>query len=349
MDLLRLLASFQMVHGHTLDALMAEELRSGVVFERWSWGRGLVSVSFMVAAGLSFHLSTLAIFDKHRSDRKKVRKRFRRGAWLVLLGYLLHFPAGLFSGDPAAATAALNAFQIADVLQCIGLCILVLQTCVVLMKRPEHVVWAAAVMMLLAFGLAPLGERLEPDGPFRFLINYVTHQGGSLFPLTPWAGFVMAGVVVGQIALPQGTRTPVTYPLPRLLLLAAGVFALAMLLRWLPFTLTTDEMTRNAQPAFNLTKLAAVLGVVSLLSWVGRRIEKLPRVLQVLAGESLMLYVSHLLVLYGSGIGLYHVLGHSLSLPAAIGVAAVMIVMTAAVGLGWHRLKQRASTSGTGS
>lgn len=341
-DLLRLLASLQMVHGHTLDALMAEELRSGIVYERWSWGRGLVSVAFMVAAGLSFHLSTLAIFDKHRNDTKKVRKRFRRGLWLIVLGYLLHFPAGAFSGDAAVVTAALNEFQIADVLQCIGICILVLQTCVVVMKKPQHVVWAAATMAVLAFSLAPLGERLSPDGPFRFAINYLTHQGGSLFPLTPWAGFVMSGVVVGEIVLPQGTRTPVEYPLPRLVGVTAVVLLIAGLAHWAPLSLIIESTSRNAHPAFNVMKLGVVLGIISVLGVIGRRIRRLPRFLQILAGESLMLYVFHLMVIYGSGVGLYRLIGHSLSLPEAFMVALGMILLSGTVGLLWFRTKRYA-------
>lgn len=338
-DLLRLLASFQMVHGHTLDALMADELRSGPTFERWSWARGLVSVSFMVAAGFSFHLSTIARFEQHRADPKKVLSRFRRGAWLVALGYLLHFPAGLFGGDAQAAAAAIDSFLIADVLQCIGLCIIALEGLVVLLREPRHVVIAAGVLATLAFGLAPLGDRLDPSGPLRFLTHYLTHRGGSLFPLTPWAGFVMAGVVAAEIALPQGTRTPPEFPIPRLVALSAGALALSVLCDVSPLTWVTEATSRNAEPAFNLQKLGAVLAIVAALALVGRHIERLPKPLTILAGESLMLYAFHLLVLYGAGVGLYRVIGHTLSLPAAIGVAAAMIAVTAAVGLGWFYLK----------
>ena len=339
-DLLRLVASLQMVHGHTLDALMAESLREGTTYDRWSWGRGLVSVAFMVAAGMSFHLSTLARFDAHRANRHVVRRRFRRGAWLVMLGYLLHFPAGLFSGNPEVVSASLHAFQIADVLQCIGICILVLEAATVFAKSPRQVVYVAAALALTCHALGPLGERLDPNGPFRFAINYVTHQGGSLFPLTPWAGHVFAGVVVGEIALPQGTRTDLDLPLPRLVLCSLAVLAVAGIAELVPWTFVTEQTSRNSQPAFTLLKLGVVLGIISLLAVIGRRITRLPRFLQVLAGESLMLYVFHLLVIYGSGIGLYRMVGHTLSFGAAFGVALVMIASTATVGLGWFRLKK---------
>src|SRR5690606_11901834 len=111
----------------------------------------------------------------------------------------------------------------------------------------------------LAFALAPLGERLSPEGPWRFAINYLTHQGGSLFPLTPWAGFVMMGVVVGEIALPNGTRTDPDRPVSRLLALTAATLALAGIAELSPFTWVTEGISRSAEPAFNLTKLGVVL------------------------------------------------------------------------------------------
>ena len=62
---------------------------------------------------------------------------------------------------------------------------------------------------------------------------------------------------------------------------------------------------------------------------------------EVLAGETLTLYAFHLLVLYAGGVGLYRLVGHSLSLPAAIGAALGMLGLTCAVGLAWHRAKKR--------
>lgn len=339
-DLLRLIASLQMVHGHTMDALMADELRSGAAFDRWSWGRGLVSVSFLFAAGLAYHLSTLARFDQHRGDRGKVLHRFRRAAWLVVLGYLLHFPAAIFGGDAGAIASALREFAMVDVLQCIGLCIATLELLTIFAKSARQVVTVSAVLGLLAFALAPLGERLDPSGAWRPLVNYVTHQGGSLFPLLPWAGFVFAGVVVGEIALPNGTRTRADLPLARLILCTTAVLGVALLAHLVPLSLLTEETSRNSEPAFNLVKLGVVLTLVTLLAAVGRRITRLPRALQILSGESLVLYVVHLLILYGGGVGLYRTIGHTLPLPLAIATGFAMVVVMALIGLGWFRLKQ---------
>ncbi|MGF1467749.1 MAG: heparan-alpha-glucosaminide N-acetyltransferase domain-containing protein [Sandaracinaceae bacterium] len=335
-DLLRLIASVQMIHGHTMNALMADDLRHGTLYQNWTWARGLVSVAFMVAAGLSFHLSTLARFEKHKADRRKVIARFRRAGWLILLGYLLHFPAAIFVGGEVGP--ALREFAYVDVLQCIGVCILVLQALTMLCSDPKTVVRASFVIAVGCFALAPLGETVSPEGPWRWLINYVTHQGGSLFPLLPWAGFVFAGVVVADVALPQGVRTTKD-PLPRLALCTAAVLGIWAVAELVPFTLVTDETSRNSHPAFNVLKLGLVLAITTGLAVVGKGITRLPRWAEVLAGESLSLYVSHLLVLYIGGIGLYRLYGHSLDLATSMTVAIVMIVLTLLFGLLFHRHK----------
>lgn len=331
-DLLRLIASFQMVVGHTVDGLLLDELRRGPVFDAWTSVRGLTAASFMVAAGLSFHLSTIARFETHKGDPAAVRRRLKRGALLVALGYLLHAPLAMLWGD---AAAALREFAIADVLQCIGLCILALEGLTLLARKPSQVVWAAGGLAVLFIGLGPLGDTITPDGPWRFALNYVSHRGGSLFPLVPWAGFVFAGVALGALALPRGARTGASVPAPRLALAALGIIAVGAALSQLDL----EGVSRNARPAFNLIKLGAVVAVVAVLALASRRIARLPRVATILSGQTLALYVSHLMVLYAGGVGLMHLIGHTLSLPAAILAAASMVVGTAAFGLAWHRLE----------
>lgn len=339
-DLLKLIASFQMVHGHTLDAVMADHLRSGTLYDRWSWCRGLVSVGFLFAAGIAFHLSTLTRLPAHLADRDKRFVRWKRIAITVLWGYLLNFPDGIFSGDPARAIESLHRFAEVGVLQCIGLAVLVLEILSSILRNPRRVVIASAAITAVLFAIAPLGERLDPSGFWRPLANYATHDGGSLFPMIPHAGYVFAGVVLAEIALPEGSRTRPDVPPVRLAIVASLTLALAWLVSMAPFTLVDEATSGNSRPAFNVLKLGVMCGLCTLLAIAGRRIRKLPRFLSILAGETLFLFVSHLLILYVTGVGLYHWLGHRLELGPAIALATSMVLVVGALGLGWNRLKE---------
>ena len=82
-DVVRLLASLQMVNGHTLDAVMLPALKQGPFFDTYNWGRGLVSVGFLMVAGIAFHVSTLARFERHRANPVAIRARFRRALVVI--------------------------------------------------------------------------------------------------------------------------------------------------------------------------------------------------------------------------------------------------------------------------
>jgi hypothetical protein len=187
--------------------------------------------------------------------------------------------------------------------------------------------------------LAPLGDRLDPSGAARPFVNYFTHAGGSIFPLLPWAGYVFVGVVAAELVLPHGSRTAPALPVRRLAILTAASFAIALFAELVPFSWIAESTHRNAEPAFTILKLAATLLVVLLLAAVGRRIPRLPNVLSVLAGESLILYLAHLFVLYGLVVGINRHVGHTLPFPTAMLVATAMVPFIGLVGLGWHRLK----------
>lgn len=346
-DLLRLLASFQMLHGHTLHALLAPELRSGPVFETWTFTRGLVSVGFLFAAGIAFTLSTLVDLEGFKSKPGRVAGRWRRIGWLILLGYSMHLPVEAWSADPERAARSVELFVMVDVLQCIGVSIALVQIVAQLAKKASTVVWAAAGLAVVFIGLAPLADAVPYDHWARPLANYLTHRGSSLFPLFPWSGFVMAGVAVTFLVAPRGAKTDPWVPVPRLLALAIGLYGLHLLAKAVPFTLADAETTSHSVPSFSILKLAAVVGIVVVLALLGTRIRRLPRVLQTLAGESLMLYWFHLMLLYGAGFGLVALIGPTLSVGEGIAVASGVVVLSFGVGLAWNRFKRWRATRKT--
>lgn len=338
-DVVRLIASFQMINGHTLDVLMVDELRRGAFFERYTFMRGLVSVAFLTVAGLAFHLATLARFDAHRASPTEVKKRFRRAGILLLLGYLLRFPGeGLF-GEGAAAAESWSYFFTCGVLQCIGVALFLLELVTVLAKRPRHVVIFAGLAAAFFIGLAPFLHGVPLEGPWRPFTAYLTHAGGSLFPLFPWAGYMLAGCVLGWVTLPQGGTTPLKVAIPRL-----AVATLVMGLAWQGLELLGPigpEGTHHATHiAFAVQKLAAVVGIVLLLAVVTAPIRSLPKLLRIVSAETLFVYVFHLWVLYASFLGIESRWGHELSLPVALCASAAMMVLTVSATVAWHRRQE---------
>ncbi len=338
-DIVRLLASLQMVNGHTIDAVLLPSIEQGPIFDRYNWGRGLVSVCFLMVAGIAFHLSSLARYEQHRANAAAVQRRFRRAFVVIAGGYFLGFPWAASSPDPAQASLAWTYFFSVGILHCIGASLLLLELIVLASRSARQVVLAAGGLAMLAFALAPVADGTLAQGMAHPLLNWISHAGGSPFPLLPWAGNVFAGVVVGWIVLPQGGHTPYRVVWTRLSGLALGVGMAAYLASTAPWTLVLPATHPSARPAFVVSNLAAVLVVTLGLSAITSRMRSLPRVLRILSGETLAIYMFHLIVLFGFNLQVARRIGPTLTLPQALTLAAFMIALTSAYALTWHQIK----------
>lgn len=329
-DALRLLALAQMVNGHTLDAVMLDSVREAALFPPYDYLRGLVSVAFMFAAGLAYHLTTFVRFDPERA-RAGRRKRVLRAFFLVAVGYAMRSSPRLFSDDPVVFERAFEYFCRIDVLHCIGFSILVLELITWAVRSASQARIAAASVAAVLLAVAPLTARL-PIGPEnRIWLGWLTHEGQSFFPIAPWAAYVLLGATLGGIVAPAeggAKKAPA-----RLLVAAAASYALSMLLR-AAFPSLGDGIHPASDPAFFLEKLAALLALTAPLAFLVRDVSALPRPLVVLTGETLVVYVFHLLALFLPHAGPARLFRHTLELPVAMLVAAAMLVVSFGVGLG---------------
>ncbi len=321
-DLLRLIAAVQMISGHTVDALIAPEHRSGELWARWTLMRGLTAVAFLFASGVAFAMVAAQSPERRRS-------RVRRALMLVGISYALHPPVALFSRDAALREASIREFFAVDVLACIGVTLLVLE--VLARLRPRAFAGASAALGIAALVAAPATAGIVASGPARPLLDYVTRTGGSLFPLLPYSGFALLGAAIGAAALPRE-------PGPRAVrvLVAATLGFGGIAAAWNALAPAPTPALYYAHPAASFGRIAAVCALALVLTLATARVRALPRWMTTLAGETLFLYVSHLLALYVGGVGLVHFFGASLSVAGSVAAALALILACAVAALGWH-------------
>lgn len=328
LDALRLVAAVQMVQGHTLDALLDVHTRGGPGFALWTFTRGLTSSAFLLAAGLSF-----AVVGADRSRFEAARAhRLRRALMLVGLGYLMHAPFGLLLGQ--STQSALAELGIVDVLQCIGVGLLCLELLSITVQSSSLRAALTLCVCAVFFAAAPALNAVEPMGWARPLLHYLSARGGSVFPLSPWLGFLFAGYGVGVLVLPDGLRTSRARQARGLSIASAAVLGLAAL-----SALAVGSNDLRLGFTFLVLKLGLVLAVSALLAWLLFRVSRLPSLLTRLAAETLFLYVSHVVILYAAGVGLKSRVGPSLPLPAALLVALCLMIGCSAGALGYRRLR----------
>ena len=328
-DVLRLIAAVQMIQGHSVASVLAPAYRHGLGFEAWTFTRGLTSVIFLVTAGLSFCLA-----EGRGHDFASRKARVRRALGLLGLGYLMHAPLAVVLGAPLAET--LRAAVRVDVLQCIGASLLSLELLALTFKS----VWArasvAGLLGVSALFAAPLTRSLVLSDGWLLLGNYVTGQAGSLFPLLPWAGYVMCGFALGTVVLRESHRL-------------AGALAglgLGALLAGVALRTLYVDVPRGLSPAYSLVKLGCVLLLAGLCAFSLRNVARLPRLLSLLAGETLFLYLSHVVILYADRIGLEPRLRDAHSPMFGVLLAGGLIVLCCA-GAVWLRSLRQPSGSGT--
>ena len=327
-DLLRLVAAVQMISGHTMDALIAPEYRRGDAWATYTSVRGLTAVAFLFAAGVSF-----AMVAAHAPERR--RARALRAGQLIGISYALHPPVALFASDAAARLASLRELFAVDVLACIGVSLLALELLALKLSSRAFTIASAAVGLTLVLA-SPLVAPIDASGLATPLLDYVTKSGGSLFPLFPFAGYAFLGAAIGGLARPRdaGWRPAAVLAVTALVL---GLASLAY--RTLSSTPASEHF--YAWPAASFARLAVVVALALALTLATLRLDALPRWVTTLGGETLFLYVSHLLALYVAGIGLVHFFGASLSVGASAAAAVAMVVACCAAALGWTRYRDR--------
>jgi len=342
-DVLRIIASLQMVNGHTLDMLLLPELESGPIFDRYRWFRGLVSVAFLLVAGMAYYLATIRRFETHKADPQAVRRRLRRGIDLILIGYALRFPWGIWSASPEKVEVLWTNLIRCDVLQCIGVTLLLLEGMTLLFSRAEYVVRASFVLAATLIAIAPwLDSFPVVDGWGKVLLNYVSHQGGSPFPLAPWSAYMLGGVVVGAWVLPRGAETPLWSRVLRLGVLFGLSWGLWRTFKVVDVPFVTEATKYSARPVAVFDRLRGLTVFLTALAVLCHPIERLPRIFTVISRETLAVYVIHLVLLFHPPFALSRRLGRgSNELDTALLASLGMIVATTALTLLWHEQKKR--------
>src|SRR5262249_51458621 len=123
---------------------------------------------------------------------------------------------------------------------------------------------------------------------------------GSLFPMFPWSGFLCAGLLTA--AWLRGSkdckRTPLSVALAGLCFFLLGSWG-----RTIPVNFFGDHDVWKTSPYVFFIHLGVVITMLAVLWWVSElpsfRSHRWPFI-ESMGQETLFLYVTHLLVLYGT-------------------------------------------------
>lgn len=330
-DLMRAFAVLQMVQGHTVEVLLATELRSteNLVFSVWHFMRGMTAPIFMFTAGTTFtYLFRLAQDPFEKNPR--VWKGIKRFLLLVLIGYLLRYPTATLIDFSSVTDYQWNIFFAVDVLHLIGfgiLFVLILSYLSEKTKLGDYFIFITGA--LLFFLPADAFNRIEWINFLPQPVASYFYQGtGSQFPLFPWAGYVIIGAAMGSYL----ARNPLVFKSSKfsLKLSIAGLILLFSSYIGADIAqLFGHNFDRSSTSLLTITfRIGFVLLLNALVSFISISVETIPRIIILVGRNTLLIYVVHLMILYGSAwnIGLNYYWGKSLYSLHTISIALAMIV-----------------------
>lgn len=344
LDALRAFAILMMLQGHFIDTMLAPEFRDpeNSWFAIWLYMRGITAPVFFTISGTIFTY-LLIRWEGKVLENPRIKKGLRRGAYLVLMGYLLRMNL---------VDAFLLNFSsyvwVVDVLHCIGFSLFAIVLLYVISYGKVKFLFP---MLALGLGVTIfLFERnyydMTMDGWPLAIQNYFV-RNNSVFTILPWLGYSLIGAFLGTV-FHWLDRVKWEHKLYAL----AGVF---LLLGWLLMEysagflmrlhyLTDAQMFRDiAYFNYLFQRLGNVFLIFGLFMLLEKNWPRFPVFLEM--GQStLAIYIAHFVVLYGSwfALGLNRFFAKELEPVTAIAGAVLFMIGTCVMVYFWNRKERYA-------
>lgn len=331
-DLMRAFAVLQMVQGHTIDALLSPEYRllDYPAYAVWHFMRGMTAPIFMFTSGTVFTY-LFRLVEEPFENNPRVKKGIKRFFLLVFLGYLLRYPTYKIIDFSDVSKQQLDTFFAVDVLQLIGFGLLFLMISAFIsekLKLGDTITFS--VMGLMFIIPAPFFAHIDWLKIFpQPIANYFYSGNGSLFPLFPWAGYVITGGVLGSYL----ARNPLVFKTNKfsLRLVTIGIALILFSAVYILFELGTSISNLSDSYTYDtvIFRIGFVLILTGIVSYISQSINSVPRIIILIGRNTLLIYVVHLVIIYGSAWnpGLFTIWGNSVPVYYTIIIALTMILM----------------------
>lgn len=329
-DLMRAFAVIQMVQGHTVDVFLSNDYRNfnSPLFSLWFFMRGMTAPIFLFTAGTVFTY-LFKLINEPFNTNPRVKKGIKRFFLLIFLGYLLRYPTPSFIDFSGVTAYAWKNFFAIDVLHLIGFGILFLLVLLLIgekFKINDYLIFSGAA--LLSFGLyQPFNAINWLNFMPPWIAGYFYNGSGSNFPLVPWVGYVIAGGVLGSYL----AKHPAVFKSIKFSYWLAGFGAafivLALMGTELEILLYGHSNFWTTSPNLIFYRLGIVLILNSLVSMIALKVKSIPRIFILIGRNTLLIYIVHLTILYGSAWnpGLISILDKSLDIWNTIGMVILML------------------------
>jgi hypothetical protein len=335
-----------MIETHVFNASLDPAVTDSFSFQLVKFVNGLVAPSFLFASGLAYAVTTHRKIGDYLAFGTKLFRQLGRLFFIIGIGYLMHLPR--FSLQHLLTLNDAHQWETvyqADVLQCIGVSLLLMQL-VLVAARSERALYRTLFAITIAFlALTPFMWSIDawtivppPVGEYLNGLHY------SLFPLFPWSVFLFAGSLTGYWYVHRGRTTSHGGVLLVLGVTAALLIIGSLLVAPLARGLYPVYDYWRFSPAFVLLRLGLVFVLTAGLFLYEKRVGVSPSSVVTLIGrQSLLVYVAHLFLIYGD-FGVFsfqRAAGNAFSYPEALAVTIILFLLMCLLAASWERVRSR--------
>ena len=347
-DLLRGWAVIVMIQTHVFNAVLRPEITTTASFQWLKFVDGLVAPSFLFASGLAFAVTTRRKLQDYLSFGHPVFRQLQRLLFILLLGYAMHLPS--FRFDRLMRETGPEEWRVffqADILHCIAVSLLLMQGLLLVLRSEARLYQVLVGVTTAVIIVTPVMWEIDFQRLLPALIAaYLNGRTYSLFPFFPWSAFLFAGAITGYRYVEARQREPEGGDRKMMNVAAlAGLTGIAA-------SFALEPIARSLYPVYDywLSSPSFVLfrlGLVLLLCYgmfsyeKERGVSRLSPV-TLIGSESLIVYVAHLMLLYGKhgGKTFQESVGRTFGWYRAALTALVLVMLMYGLAWVWHRIKQ---------
>ncbi len=348
-DLLRFIAVVFMIQGHTFDALLDVSLHSHVLFFAHDFFHGFIAPMFLFASGVAFGISTFKKWEEHTAPTKHVARRYGKFFGLIIIGYALHLPFFSLQKIIAEATPTEIATWVqVDALHCIAATMLILQTAVFLLKDEKKFVWFTSLLAISVIFLSPIMWSINLTSTFPlWLVSYINASNFSWFPLFPWSAYILCGVFFSSLFINAKEHHHAVNLMQKTVVVGLFMFFGSFILLNIPTQLYPYHDIWKVNPLIIFVRLGFVAIVTSGIFFAEHSFKMKPYIPQLIGRESLLIYILHLIILYGSVLneGLQQRIRQTLSVVEASIVFFMIFIGLSIIVYGWNYFKKNYHTA----
>ena len=336
---MRAFAVLMMVQGHTVHTFLDNSVRNSesLFYVVWNTMRGFTAPIFMFTAGVVF--TYLLFYNSQTHNKQRVIKGLKRFLLLVGLGYLLRYPTYKVFDFSDVTAEQWRIFFAVDALHLIGFGLLFIILFALLAEKIKVSPYLTLTLGALFFVFShPFISSVNWDEYLPAPVAaYMYSKTGSLFPLFPWAGYVIGGSLLGVFL----AHNPLIFKKKRfgsgLIVIGLSFMTVYYVSSQINYWIEGTYLSISYGVAVFFLRIGFVIMLNGMVSLMVIKLENIPDFIKLIGRHTLLIYVVHLVILYGSAWipGLYKQYGQTLDTPLTLlAVAAMYILMgTMVVGI----------------